>query len=449
VNKKFDVIMIGAGVAGMSAAVELARGGLSVMVLEARKRIGGRVFTEHDPKTGFPIEMGAEFIHGLPPEILEPLAQSNVELTEVDGDSWCKDEDDAGLKLCDFSSGVDEILQTMDDASPDESFLDFLNRCCPESADPRKNMARERALKFVSGFNAADPATVSVHWLVKGMRADELIQGSRAFHTRNGYSDLIGVFQKQMADAGINIQLETVVTRIVRTPGACEVSATDKSGSTTFTAPKVLITVPLAVLQASPEEAGAIVFSPPLPQEKISAMAKLELGKVIRVVLRFRERFWDTLAPDQSQRTLSDMSFLFADDKFFPTWWTTMPVKEPQITGWAPFEFAEQLSGKSKSFVTDQTLKSLARTLSRDPNDLEQLLDDAYLHDWQNDPFARGAYSYAKVGADGAQEALGRPVDGTLFFAGEATDVTGHNGTVHGAIASGHRAAKEILAQIR
>jgi len=77
--------------------------------------------------------------------------------------------------------------------------------------------------------------------------------------------------------------------------------------------------------------------------------------------------------------------------------------------------------------------------------ELEPLLEAAYFHDWQSDPFSRGAYSYGKVGADGAQEALGRPVEKTLFFAGEATDTTGRNGTVDGAVASGRRAAAEIL----
>jgi len=75
---------------------------------------------------------------------------------------------------------------------------------------------------------------------------------------------------------------------------------------------------------------------------------------------------------------------------------------------------------------------------------LQKLLEDAYYHDWQADPFARGAYSYVCVGGEGAEQELGRPIANTLFFAGEATDVTGHIGTVHGAIASGHRAAGEI-----
>lgn len=139
------------------------------------------------------------------------------------------------------------------------------------------------------------------------------------------------------------------------------------------------------------------------------------------------------------------MSFLFSDDPWFPTWWTRMPDPAPVLTGWAPFECADRLSGKDRSFVIHRGLATLSSLLDVSLENLDGWLEGAHFHDWQNDPFARGAYSYGRVGADGAHEAWARPVDNTLFFAGEATDVTGNNGTVHGAIASGHRAADEIL----
>ena len=122
-----------------------------------------------------------------------------------------------------------------------------------------------------------------------------------------------------------------------------------------------------------------------------------------------------------------------------------MPGRMPIITGWAPFDCAERLSGKSHAFVVNQGLETLAGALKIGMGDLQRWLESAHFHDWQSDPFSRGAYSYGKVGADGAQEALGRPIENTLFFAGEATDTSGHNGTVHGAIASGYRAAEEVL----
>src|SRR5262249_31250621 len=172
---------------------------------------------------------------------------------------------------------------------------------------------------------------------------------------------------------------------------------------------------------------------------------RLEMGKVIRITLRFRERFWEEIKPSHSRRSLSRLSFLFGQDDWFPTWWTSHPKKWPIITGWAPFRCGERLSGRERSFVEDRSLKTLSTMLRVTQPELEKLLQAVYFHDWQTDPFSFGAYSYGKVGADGAQQALAEPVENTLFLAGEATDTTGHNGTVHGAIASGHRAATQIL----
>jgi monoamine oxidase len=143
------------------------------------------------------------------------------------------------------------------------------------------------------------------------------------------------------------------------------------------------------------------------------------------------------------------MSYLFTQDDWFPTWWTKMPDTLPILTGWAPVRSAERLSGKSQSSVVEQALRSLASALKIRPGRLASLVEDAYFHDWQNDPFSRGAYSYGTVGSDGAQRDLASPLEHTLFFAGEATDITGQNGTVHGAIASGHRAALQILRGLR
>jgi monoamine oxidase len=202
-------------------------------------------------------------------------------------------------------------------------------------------------------------------------------------------------------------------------------------------------------LKAAPGEAGAIQFTPGLQKHKVAALDKLEMGKVIRLVLKFRQRFWEGISPANREETLANMSFLFSQDEWFPTWWTAMPEKTPIITGWAPFDCAERLSAKSAIFVVNQGLETLGRLLTIRVEDLQHSLEDAYFHDWQSDPFSRGAYSYGKVGADGAQEALGHPVENTLFFAGEATDTSGHNGTVHGAIESGYRVAEDVLQRAR
>src|SRR5262249_15620112 len=128
-----DVLILGAGVAGLSAALDLARAGLCVEIIEARDRIGGRVLTRLDPTLNHPLELRAEFVHGLSPEIWLPLQEHKIDVTEIEGDFWCSS---AGkIKHCDFFGEVDDILNKMDDASPDESFIDFLSRRFAGSGD--------------------------------------------------------------------------------------------------------------------------------------------------------------------------------------------------------------------------------------------------------------------------------------------------------------------------
>ncbi|HZR58193.1 MAG TPA: NAD(P)/FAD-dependent oxidoreductase [Terriglobales bacterium] len=443
-----QVVIIGAGAAGMSAAIDLANAGLKVQILEARDRIGGRMFTKHDLEINAPIELGAEFIHGRSPELWQLLREKNVSISEVGGDNWCREDDE--LRHCDFFSEVDDILAKMDASGPDESFVDFLHRCFPDSDSegPRRKKAKRRAISYVTGFNAADPAKVSAHWLVQEMQAEEKIEGERAFRSQRGYYDLIEIFRQKLIAAKIDIQLNTVIENVRWRDGEVEIFGNNGDGKITISTPKLLITVPAGVLQAASRERGAIQFIPELPLEKLSALAKIEMGKVIRVTLCFHERFWDSLHPSKARsETLSDMSFLFSQtgNEWIPTWWTTMPQKYPILVGWAPFRAAEKLSGQGEDFIKQKALETLSQLLPIDKQKLENLLKAIYVHDWQNDPFSRGAYSYVKVGGEDSPAALGESIENTLFFAGEATDIGGNTGTVHGAIASGKRAANEIL----
>jgi len=439
-----DVIVIGAGAAGLAAAVDLRRAGLSVLILEARDRIGGRIFTQRDPALQLPIALGAEFIHGLSPEIFQPLQAKQIPITEVSGDSWCFQN--GGLCRCDFFGEVDEILQQMDPDRPDESFLSFLNRTITANSAPQERSAAQWTLSYVSGFNAADVEKVGAHWLIREMVAEEKIDGERAFRSQHGYSDLIEIFRQNLKQLEIDLCMGAVVNSINWKAGHVEVVAKINDQERRFAAKRALITVPLGVLKTPAKRMGAISFNPALPASKHQALEKLAMGKVFRVVLHFRHRFWDDLKSPIEGTTLSNMSFLFSHDEWFPTWWTTMPEKLPIITGWAPDRCADRFVGQRRDFVIDRAIQTLSRLLSLNPVFPASLLEAAYFHDWQADPFSRGVYSYGMVGSDGAQETLAAPIDGTLFFAGEAT-ATGQTGTVHGALASGQRAASQIASQ--
>jgi len=416
----------------LSAAIDLAREDLNPRILEARNRLGRRILTVQDPVLQAPVELGAEFIHGLPPEIWEILQTERVVPIEVEGDDWCFR--DGTLSKCDFFAEVDDLLSRLNGNGQDESFADFLTR----EGKHFSQETREWALGYVTGFHAADPKKISVHSLVKSTQADEKIEGHRAFRIPDGYRWLVEHFRGQLEKLRVPIQLDTIVEAIEWQPGGVTVFAKYRGQAVSFKARFGLITLPLGVLQSN-----SIRFSPELPKQKQDAMAHLAMGNVTRVSLRFRERFWEAIRPVPGE-SLSNISFLFSRRDWFPTWWTPMPRRLPVITGWAPFPNADYLSGRSRDYVVERSLDTLSALFDQPRIRLQQLLEEAHYHDWQADPFSRGAYSYVCIGGEDAEEHLASPIANTLFFAGEATDGNGHNGTVHGAIARGHRAATEI-----
>jgi len=211
----------------------------------------------------------------------------------------------------------------------------------------------------------------------------------------------------------------------------------------TLSARTGLITLPLAVLKA-----GVVRFDPELPAKQ-RALAALEMGQVFKIVLRFREAFWEKPEFLKERRAQagsngSGLTFLHAHGAEVPTWWTSLPVRSPVLVGYVGAVAAEQLLSEEPPSRLERSLVALSDVLAVPRRELEERLDASASHDWRADPFARGAYSYIGVGGNGAPRALARPVDGTLFFAGEATNGA-EIGTVAGALASGRRAAREVL----
>jgi len=415
-----DVLVIGGGIAGLTVARQLTCAGLNVVLLEARDRMGGRIFT--DSTGDFPIELGAEFVHGRPEEIFGLAAEAGVPIIPVKGEFRRKvngEWDDAGRLM----GKVEKLFDKMPGKGTDQPFRQYLDH------STASNDVKEQALRYVEGFHAADPSRISVHSLVRDTQAEERIDGDRQFRISSGYYDLVRATYDRIEHKHCTIVLKTPVQEIrwrrgeaiARTPGA------------EFHASRVVITVPLGVLKAN-----CILFSPAL-SEKGNAMKFLEMGPVIRVVMRFREKFWE------QEPEMADLSFLFTDDPQFPTWWASNPLPWPILTGWAAGNYALALKGLGIDAITAKAADSLARILKISPGQLQRQLLASFVHDWQADPFSCGAYSYAAVGGSDAARELAKPVEDTLYFAGEATNFEGYGGTVHGAIATGHRAAREVL----
>jgi len=427
-----EVVIIGAGVAGLSAAQVLTRAGISVHVIEARDRIGGRVFTLHQPGLDAGIELGAEFLHGKPPEIWDLLG-GGAEAVEASGRDWCSQAGE--IKACDFFEQVDKFLERMQIAQPDRSFREFA-----DSVHDVPPEVKRRALMYVEGFNAARAEEISVHSLVRAAKAEEEIGGDRAFRIRGGYDLVPRALLGRCDPRNLRLNMNRVVTAVQWERGVVRVLTQSGNEHGALTARCAVVTLPLGVLQA-----GSVAFTPAL-QAKSAALAGLVMGKVLRVTLRFQEKFWRERKGGGAQ-SLADLRFLFTDDPNFPTWWSDSPMQAPLLTGWSPARAAERLSGRPLEVIRHAAVQSLANVMHMTVAEISGLLLDAQVHDWQTDPFSCGAYSYVRAGADGAQKELAAHLAGTLFFAGEACD-EGHFGTVHGAIASGTRAAREVLNEV-
>lgn len=435
-----DVIIIGAGAAGLAAANILIENGLDVLVFEARERVGGRIETVLAPETGMPIEIGAEFLHGAATACRELAERYGLRTIDVSGQRF--EHTTRGLRVArDFSARLDRVLGRLDaHRSPDRSFAQAMraNRGSISTAD------RSLATRFVEGFDAADATLVSERWLAVAGWPGRDVRESRVGRMLDGYGALVHALARPL---GARIRLGAVAANVRWRRGHVEVACAAVRGRRrAWSARAVVVTVPLGVMQAPPGERGAIRFDPPAPALGRSLALGL-MGPVHRLTLRFAEPFW--LEPAFARRLdappLERLTFLQSRRPLaFRVWWTSYPVYAPILVAWCGGSRAALLSRHSAREREQLAIDSLATMFRMTPAKLASRLVRSYHHDWVADPFSRGAYSYARVGGARMSERLAQPVEHTIWYAGEAAHTIASTGTVHGAIASGQRAAREI-----
>jgi monoamine oxidase len=429
-----EVIVIGAGAAGLAAAAELGRAGRSVLVLEARDRIGGRVWTRQEPSLAAPIELGAEFIHGASPQTHAWLRSVGGSAVDTSGEHWSFVDGRLQQRTQSLLGQVRAALSAAEVLSrPDVSLESFL---AGESGRRLSEEARSMARAFVSGFDAADPQRISIHSVAEEWGAGGMLDSSQS-RPAGGYASLLLALRAALDPARVRLQLQTVVTDVGWSGHSAEVAGRWLGEPYRVTARKLIVTVPLGVLQLSPASTGAIRFTPPL-EAKQTALEQLLAGPVLKVALHFRRPFW----LEQDDGRYVDASFFHAPGQAFPTFWTTLPVRSSLLNAWVGGPAAGRLGDLADEEIIRHALEAVASVFSRQPGELD--LQAAYVHNWYRDPFARGAYSYVAVGGARAREILATPLEGALFFAGEATDTSGDATTVNGAVRSGVRAATEV-----
>jgi len=415
-------IIIGAGIAGLSAGYHLTQAGHEVIILEARDRIGGRVWTNHD-FAGIPIEFGAELIHGNTVNTWEWVNKLGLKTLhwQKTGDSMIRMEDGRWMTMMDARNASPEldvtrswVLGDVDDPSPDENLGSYLARI---------------------GFTAEQLRYVKRSFAnAEGDNMDVLNAAAHAnlFHDRDtadNYGDhriLDGydAYYSKLAE-GLDIRLNTIVAKIDWSDG---VTVTTADGET-FTADNAVITLPVGVLQAN-----AIMFTPELPAVKQEALAGLKMGPVMKMVYEFDEPLLD-----------KSIGAIYAKGNP-PMWWSPSFGQDTDKVVWVAFfsgDYAREMLALGEAGALQKGLETLREELGKPDLEYKQ----ARWVNWPQDEFSRGGYSVCLPGHYDARAKLAQPTP-PLYWAGEATAPHDLTAMVHGAYFTGQRASNEIIESI-
>ena len=419
-QKDQTIIIVGAGAAGLMAAKRLSKRN-RVVVLEASDRIGGRIHTVHVPGFTNPIEAGAEFIHGKLPLTLKLLKKAGINYNEVKGNFYRADESGFHGRY-EIIEGWDKLLKQMKKEKRDMTLYDFMQK---RYAGEKYNGFRQHIRNYAEGFDVADITQASIKALYKEWSDED----PKIYRSPGGYSQLVSHLQDECIKNDAEIITGSLVTQIDWEKN--KVTIHTKEGKQ-YRGEKCIVTVPLDFLQKI--NPASINFHPSL-NDHINAAKEIGYGTVIKVVLEFSEPFWNSYA--------KETSFIISDGKI-PTWWTEFPDPVPLLTGWKGGPGAEELSHKSDEEILQIALVSLSAIFQLPVLEIQQKVIASKVFNWLTEKYAKGAYSYNYPSSKGAKTILNRPVDDTIFFAGEALYTKEPSGTVEAALISGKEAAAKV-----
>ena len=426
--KNADVIIIGAGAAGLMAAYELSKVGKQVIVLEARERVGGRMHTLNDD---LHTELGAEFIHGDLPITLQLLKEANIEAIPASGEMW-HSRDGKFSKNAEQFEHWDLLMEKLNKLETDISIGDFLLQ---EFGDEKYTTLRAWITRFVSGYDTADPFKASAFALRREWQSEDDDEQHRV---KGGYGVMINYLVDASEKDGAQFYLNAIAKHIHWTHGQVEVITSDNES---FKAKQLIIALPLGVLKADTPEQASITISPSVGMCK-DAINQIGFGSVVKVLLQFKTAFWE----DQSitGTDLSDMGFILSGEAI-PTWWTQHPSPSTLLTGWLGGPPAEKKKNMSDHELLEEGLQSLSNIFNIDIDKLKNDLAASHVVNWTTDPFTLGSYAYDTLESAEARKVLNTPIDHTIYFAGEYLYDGPAMGTVEAALTSGLETAKKII----
>lgn len=409
----WDVIVVGAGASGLSCAHDLVCGGLRVLVIEARDRIGGRIHTIRDKGV---VEAGAEFVHGENAATWEIIAKCGLKTEEWPiGDPGKRLFVRGGKMLPDplsLGAEIAKIHETIDEYSGSEISVEDIIRRQQQSEEARFYAARQ-----LVNIEAAELDRLSA----PGFNQEQKLasNGSRNFWITDGYSRVVEYLAKTP-----RLALSHPVARIQWREGRVTV---ESSKGAAFAGRRLVLTIPIGVMRKGP------LFDPELPPELTDAFHAIGFGNSTKLTV-----WLDDL------KSLPDFSVL-ASDGMFGGFWQRLFGPTPVLVGFSGGTRADQLTAMGEEAAIQTGVEELSRALGRA---IRNKIAAVRHFTWSDDPYAMGSYSYPAIGMGSACRTLRKPIEDTVYYTGEAANDQGHSATVHGAIEAGRMTAAQILQSI-
>ena len=418
--EQVNIIVVGAGASGLMVARELSRAGKSVVVLEARDRIGGRILPLDEQKFGYPAQGGAEFVDGASPYTRRLAREAGLTFVPHEIRSWRFRDGELFANYTELTSYLATIRPELKKLKEDIPLTQFLDT---RFGGPKHALLRRVIDQIAREYSAADPAYASTFALRDGW----LSEGFRQGRLKEGHGALVEFLARECRENNTKILLEKEVRSIDVSGSTAKVSCADGSK---FNTDKVILTVPVSLL-------GGMVLRPALPLVA-DAAARIGFGGAIKVLMKFKSRWW----VDATSHDLSDFLVLFSDGPF--VYLSQYPRDFPTLTAWVSGPRAWEYAHTPQAQIVDLALSSLAEIFSFPKKELEKMLVLSRVFNWTTDQYTRGAYSYATLDTALAKEDIRRSCSDMLIFAGEALGKEDY-ASVEGALESGADAARKAL----